>query len=72
MTRTETPQTRLVQKLRSTGRRTAKDAMGTLENDQPNATSRIIIREKPTAKERTPTFEWLPCDISGISSSTTT
>ena len=44
MTRTETPRMRLVQKLRSAGRRTTKDAMGVLENNQPNATSRIIIR----------------------------
>ena len=38
----------------------------------PRATSRIIIREKPTAKKRVPMLECSPADISGMSSSTTT
>ena len=38
----------------------------------PNATSSIIITEKPTVKKTTPMLEWSPSLISGISSSTTT
>ena len=38
----------------------------------PSATSSTIITLKPTAKNIVPTFECSPCDISGISSSTTT
>ena len=38
----------------------------------PSATSRAIIRLKPTAKSNTPMLECSPADISGISSSTTT
>ena len=38
----------------------------------PRATSRIIIRENPTAKKRVPMLECSPADISGMSSSTTT
>ena len=38
----------------------------------PSATSRDIITMNPTAKVMTPTSECSPCDISGISSSTTT
>ena len=38
----------------------------------PNATSRTIISENPTAKKIVPIFECSPTDISGISSSTTT
>ena len=38
----------------------------------PSATSRIIIKLNPTAKKTVPIFECCPCDISGISSSTTT
>ena len=38
----------------------------------PSATSSTIITLKPTAKNIVPTFECCPCDISGISSSTTT
>ena len=38
----------------------------------PSATSSTIITLKPTAKNTVPTLECCPCDISGISSSTTT
>ncbi len=38
----------------------------------PNATSSTIITLKPTAKKTVPMLECFPCDISGISSSTTT
>ena len=38
----------------------------------PSATSSTIIRLKPTAKNTVPMLECAPCDISGISSSTTT
>ena len=38
----------------------------------PSATSRAIIRLKPRANRRTPTWECSPAAISGISSSTTT
>ena len=38
----------------------------------PSATSSTIITLKPTAKNTVPTLECYPCDISGISSSTTT
>ncbi len=38
----------------------------------PRTTSRIIITENPIAKNTVPVFECEPCDISGISSSTTT
>ena len=38
----------------------------------PRATSSIIIKLKPTAKDTVPMFECFPCDISGINSSTTT
>ena len=39
---------------------------------QPSATSRTIIRLNPAAKKTVPMLECRPCDISGISSSTTT
>jgi len=39
---------------------------------QPSATSNTIINVKPTAKNTVPKLECLPCDISGMSSSTTT
>ena len=39
---------------------------------QPNDTSKTIITLKPAAKNRVPTLECFPWDISGISSSTTT
>ena len=42
------------------------------QNRHPSATSSTIITLKPTAKNIVPTFECCPCDISGISSSTTT
>ena len=42
------------------------------QNRHPSATSSTIITLKPTAKNIVPTFECSPCDISGISSSTTT
>ena len=42
------------------------------KNRHPSATSSTIITLKPTAKNIVPTFECCPCDISGISSSTTT
>ena len=42
------------------------------QNRHPSATSSTIITLKPTAKSIVPTFECCPCDISGISSSTTT
>ena len=45
--------------------------MGT-PNHHPSATSSTIITLKPTAKNTVPTLECCPCDISGISSSTTT
>ena len=38
----------------------------------PSATSSTIITLKPTAKNTVPTLECRPCDISGISASTTT
>ena len=38
----------------------------------PSATSSVIITLKPTAKNTVPRLECFPCDISGISSSTTT
>ena len=38
----------------------------------PSATSSTIITLKPTAKNTVPTLECCPCDISEISSSTTT
>ena len=38
----------------------------------PRATSSVIITLNPTAKKTVPKFECFPCDISGISSSTTT
>lgn len=38
----------------------------------PSATSSTIITLKPTAKNTVPTLECCPCDISGISSTTTT
>ncbi len=38
----------------------------------PSATSSTIIRLKPMAKKMVPTLVCVPCDISGISSSTTT
>ena len=38
----------------------------------PSATSSTIITLKPTAKNTVPRLECRPCDISGISSSTTT
>ena len=41
-------------------------------NHHPSATSSTIITLKPTAKNTVPTLECCPCDISGISSSTTT
>ena len=41
-------------------------------NRHPSATSSTIITLKPTAKNTVPTLECCPCDISGISSSTTT
>ena len=41
-------------------------------NHHPSATSSTIITLKPTAKNTAPTLECCPCDISGISSSTTT
>lgn len=42
------------------------------EKAYPNATSRIIMREKPRANMRVPALECWPDDISGMSSSTTT
>ena len=39
---------------------------------QPKATSSDTITVKPAAKNNTPISECFPCDISGISSSTTT
>ncbi len=41
-------------------------------NRHPSATSSTIITLKPAAKNTVPTLECCPCDISGISSSTTT
>ena len=41
-------------------------------NRHPSATSSTIITLKPTAKNTVPTLECCPCDISGISFSTTT
>ena len=41
-------------------------------NAYPSATSSVIITLKPTAKNTVPRLECRPCDISGISSSTTT
>ena len=41
-------------------------------NRHPSATSSTIITLKPTAKNTGPTLECCPCDISGISFSTTT
>ena len=41
-------------------------------NHHPSATSSTIITLKPTAKNTVPTLECCPCDISGISSYTTT
>ncbi len=41
-------------------------------NHHPSATSSTIITLKPTAKNTVPTLECCPCDIFGISSSTTT
>lgn len=38
----------------------------------PIATSSVSMSVNPTAKRRVPTFECLPADISGMSSSTTT
>ena len=38
----------------------------------PSATSSTIMTLKPTAKNTVPRLECSPCDISGISSSTTT
>lgn len=38
----------------------------------PSATSRVIIKVNPTAKNTVPIFECSPLDISGISYSTTT
>ena len=38
----------------------------------PSATSSVIMTLKPTAKKIVPMLECFPCDISGISSSTTT
>lgn len=38
----------------------------------PSATSSVIMALKPTAKKIVPMLECFPCDISGISSSTTT
>ena len=38
----------------------------------PKATSSVIMMLKPTAKKIVPMLECRPCDISGISSSTTT
>ena len=38
----------------------------------PSTTSNIIITLKPAAKSTVPILECLPCDISGINSSTTT
>ena len=38
----------------------------------PRATSKIIIKENPTAKAIVPRFECFPLALSGISSSTTT
>ena len=46
-------------------------AFGT-PNRHPNATSSTIITLKPTAKNTVPMLVCCPCDISGISSSTTT
>ena len=43
-----------------------------IPNRHPSATSSTIITLKPTAKNTVPTLECCPCDISGISSSTTT
>ena len=42
------------------------------EHNPPNATSSTIMTLNPTAKNTVPRFECCPCDISGISSSTTT
>ena len=38
----------------------------------PSATSSVIMTLKPAAKKIVPMLECFPCDISGISSSTTT
>ena len=54
----------------NTGKHRPDRATGPLS--YPNATSRDIITMNPTAKVMTPTSECSPCDISGISSSTTT
>ena len=42
------------------------------DSDYPSATSNTIITLNPTAKNTVPRLECCPCDISGISSSTTT
>ena len=54
----------------NTGKHRPDRATGPLS--YPSATSRDIITMNPTAKVMTPTSECSPCDISGISSSTTT
>ena len=38
----------------------------------PNTTSRTIMRTKPMAKPMVERLEWVPCEASGMSSSTTT
>ena len=49
-----------------------KDFVIGIFNHHPSATSSTIITLKPTAKNTVPMLECCPCDISGISSSTTT
>ena len=49
-----------------------KDFVIGISNRHPSATSSTIITLNPTAKNTVPMLECCPCDISGISSSTTT
>ena len=62
----------LILKLRIICQISKKISLSGTPNRHPSATSSTIITLKPTAKNTVPTLECCPCDISGISSSTTT